>query len=82
MIFNSEKGVYEGTLFLKQGYYNYSYVSIDTKDKRNNRFSFAGTEGNYNTTENNYTVLVYYRSFGGRYDELLGYAQVNSLNLR
>jgi hypothetical protein len=82
MVFNPEKGIYEGTLFLKQGYYNYSYVSIDAKEKKSNRFSFASTEGNYNTTENNYTVLVYYRSFGGRYDELLGYAQVNSLNLR
>jgi hypothetical protein len=82
MVFNPGKGAYEATLFLKQGYYNYSYVAIDAKEKTNNRFSFASTEGNYNTTENNYTVLVYYRAFGGRYDELLGYTQVNSVNLR
>jgi hypothetical protein len=79
MVFNGEKGLYEKTLFLKQGYYNYSYVSIDAKEKAPNRFSFANTEGSFNNTENNYTVLVYYRAFGARSDELIGYAQVNSL---
>lgn len=79
MVFNPEKGVYEKILFLKQGYYNYSYVSMDAKEKTPNRFSFANTEGNFNNTENNYTVLVYYRAFGARADELIGYAQLNSL---
>jgi hypothetical protein len=82
MIFNSEKGVYEGTLFLKQGYYNYSYVSVDAGEKKANRFSFANTEGNYNNTENNYTVLVYYKAFGARADELIGYTQLNTLSVR
>ena len=82
MVFNPEKGVYEGTLFLKQGYYNYMYVSTDPREKTSNRFSFASTEGNFDITENNYTVLVYYKSFGGRADELVGYAQVNSVNVR
>jgi hypothetical protein len=82
MVFNPEKGVYEGTLFLKQGYYNYMYVSTDPREKTTNRFSFASTEGNFDITENNYTVLVYYKSFGGRADELVGYAQVNSVNVR
>jgi hypothetical protein len=82
MVFNQEKGVYEGTLFLKQGYYNYTYVSMDPREKTSNRFSFANTEGNFDITENNYTVLVYYKSFGGRADELIGYAQVNSVNVR
>ncbi|MET0392515.1 MAG: DUF5103 domain-containing protein [Chitinophagaceae bacterium] len=79
MVFNAEKGVYEKALFLKQGYYNYSYIMLDAMKPAGNRFSFANTEGNYNNTENNYTVLVYFRPFGGRADELIGYAQVNSL---
>ena len=79
MVFNPDKGVYEATLFLKQGYYNYSYVSVDAKEKSANRFSFDNTEGNYTNTENNYTVLVYYRAFGARADELIGYTQVNSM---
>ena len=82
MTFNPEKGAYEGTLFLKQGYYNYSFISLDSREKTNHRFSFASTEGNYDITENYYTVLVYYKSFGGRSDELIGFAQVNSVNLR
>ncbi|MBL7745416.1 MAG: DUF5103 domain-containing protein [Chitinophagaceae bacterium] len=82
MVFNEEKGVYEGLLFLKQGYYNYTYVSVEAKEKIPNRFSFAKTEGDFNTTENNYTVLVYYRAFGARADELIGFAQVNSIVLR
>jgi hypothetical protein len=45
MVFNAEKGAYEGTLFLKQGYYNYTYVSVDA-GKNWQSFSFANTEGN------------------------------------
>lgn len=80
MQFNSEKGIYEKTLYLKQGYYNYSYVTLDAARKPVNRFSFENTEGNFQTTENNYMVLVYFRPFGARADELIGFAQVNSLN--
>jgi hypothetical protein len=74
--------VYEGTLFLKQGYYNYTYVSLNANEKKPQRYSFASTEGNFNTTENNYTILVYYRAFGARADELIGFAQLNTLSLR
>jgi hypothetical protein len=81
MTFNPEKGVYEGALFLKQGYYNYTFISMDAREKATNRFSFANTEGNFDITENNYTVLVYYKAFGGRSDELIGYTQVNSTML-
>lgn len=79
MIFNEEKGIYEKTLFLKQGYYNYSYVTVP--DRRNDRdvISFENTEGNNQTTENSYLVLVYYRAFGARADELIGFAKLNSL---
>jgi len=82
MVFNAESGVYEKTLLLKQGYYNYSYVTLDAGSRELNRFSLENTEGNYNTTENNYTVLVYYRSFGARADELIGIATLNTLTGR
>jgi len=75
--FNTETGFYEKNLLLKNGYYNYSYV---TKDKRGNSMpTFKFTEGNNWDTENNYTALVYYRGFGGRADELIGALSVNSL---
>lgn len=77
MEFNEEKGVYEKALFLKQGYYNYSYVTLT--DKKNVQASFENTEGNYWGTENSYMILVYFRPFGGRSDELIGYTRFGSL---
>jgi len=79
MVFNQERGVYEGTLFLKQGFYNYSYALLNANNNTIDRFSFADTEGNSDITENFYTVLVYYKPFGGRYDQLIGYSVVNTL---
>ncbi len=77
MDYNAEKGVYEKTLLLKQGYYNYNYVTKDIKNK-NSKPETAYTEGDYWETENTYTVLVYYRSLGGRFDELWGAISINS----
>jgi hypothetical protein len=82
MTFNPDKGAYEGTLFLKQGYYNYSYVMVAPDEDGRNRITLANTEGNYDVTENTYTILVYYKAFGARYDELLGYTQFSTLGSR
>lgn len=82
MIFNEEKGAYEKTLFLKQGFYNYSYVTVPDNKNSGNKISYETTEGNYWNTENEYAVLVYYRPFGARADELIGYTQVNSVPSR
>jgi hypothetical protein len=79
MIFNAEKGAYEKVLFLKQGFYNYNYVTVPDNKSGDVNISYESTEGNYWNTENEYAVLVYYRPFGARADELIGYAQVNSL---
>lgn len=78
MIFNQEKGIYEKELFLKQGYYNYSYVTLTDKKQAGVLPSLENTEGNYWGTENGYMVLVYFRPFGARADELIGFARVNS----
>lgn len=79
MVFNSEKGVYEKALYLKQGYYNYSYITLTDKKQEGFVPSYENTEGNYWGTENSYMVLVYYRPFGARADELLGYTRVSSV---
>ena len=68
--------MYETSLFLKQGYYDYSYL---TRNPDGSNGSFENTEGNFFETENNYTILVYYRPLGGRTDELVGFTRVNSL---
>jgi hypothetical protein len=74
MIFNQEKGIYEGSQYLKQGYYDYGYLLVDKNDpaQRNE------LEGNYWETENVYTVLVYYKSFTDQSDQLIGIARVSS----
>jgi Domain of unknown function (DUF5103) len=78
MEFNNDKGAYEKTMLLKQGFYNYSYVTVNAK-KPEEKPAIESTEGNYPSTENVYLVLVYYRGFGARADELIGYTTINSL---
>jgi hypothetical protein len=77
MVFNPDRGAYEKTLFLKQGYYNYTYATLPVGKK--GYPDFSQSEGNYWATENSYVVLVYYRPFGARADELIGYTTLNSV---
>lgn len=79
MVFNPDKGRYERSFFLKQGYYSYAYVTVDKNDPAM-RPSFAQTEGNHVETENDYMILVYYRALGSRADELVGITRFNTLN--
>lgn len=79
MLFNEDKGVYEKSIFLKQGYYNYSYVTLTDKKEAGVSPSFENTEGNYWGADNAYMIMVYYRPFGARADELLGFTRVNSV---
>jgi Domain of unknown function (DUF5103) len=78
LLWNSQTSLYEKTLLLKQGFYTYHIVS----KTGNNPISLELTEGNFWETENNYTVLVYFRSFAGRHDELIGLETTNSRNTR
>lgn len=78
MIFNEEKGVYEKALYLKQGYYNYSYVTLSDKKQAGQQADYENTEGNFWGTENGYMIMVYFRQFGARADELIGFTRINS----
>ncbi len=81
MHFNAEKGAYETAILLKQGYYDVGYATMPVGTQKK-VFAFDETEGNYWETENNYTILVYYRPLGGRYDQLVGLTRINSLTGR
>lgn len=75
MVFNSATGLYEKTLLLKQGAYNYEYLAVDKGVSSGN----AGLiEGDKYQTVNEYTVLVYTRRHGDRCDRLIGAAVVYS----
>ena len=76
MIYNPKTEVYEGILLLKQGFYNYKYVR-----KKEGFLDKVSISGNYAATENDYTVLVYYRPLGALHDELIGLGQTSSFEL-
>jgi len=73
MYFNTLTGNYETKILLKQGFYNYKYVTTS-----NNIIDLNNISGNFYQTENNYTILVYFSEFGSRYDKLIGIGQANS----
>ncbi|MGG2339454.1 hypothetical protein ACE4ZU_26420, partial [Salmonella enterica] len=70
-------GMYTKRIFLKNGYYNYQYVTQDAKGVKQ-KADPALTEGNYWETENEYSIFFYYRPFGARHDELIGYRLVRN----
>ena len=76
LVYNPEKGMYETSLLLKEGYYNYTYVAVD----RSNHNRHYEMDGDYFETENTYTILVYYRSFSARADELIGVSIIDTRN--
>jgi hypothetical protein len=77
MIFDVEKGVYQKTLLLKQGYYSYNYILRDRNDP-NNMDDYRETEGDHTETENEYTILVYYHTPGTLNDQLIGFTTFNT----
>ena len=79
MEFDAEKGMYTKTLFLKQGYYSYQYVTKDQKQPKAVADP-ALIEGNYWETENEYLVLFYFRPLSSRHDELVGFTRLNCRN--
>ena len=78
MFFNPESKRYETTLLLKQGFYNYKYVTVD---KKTGVLDEGAISGNFWETENNYKVLVYYKDLGSRYDRLIGFGEATSVNI-
>ena len=77
MTYNKEIGVYESKLLLKQGFYNYKYIVVDDKGNLDE----GALTGNFDQTENNYKVLVYYRDLGARYDEIIGLGEGSSVKI-
>lgn len=72
MVYDKKKGMYQSTLFLKQGWYDYQY-GLKTPEG----WDTESLEGAYFQTENEYEVFFYYREMGSRYDELIGYTILN-----
>ena len=75
--YNPETERFEAKILLKQGIYNYKFVSTD----------FEGTSyenlisGSYWPTENTYWAFVYYRPLGARCDELIAVGNGNAKDI-
>lgn len=82
MVWNPSISAYVGRALIKQGFYNYHFVTVrqptDDDKRPSSRISFVDTEGSFDETENDYLGLVYWRPIGGRYDRLVGTKILNS----
>ncbi len=78
MEYNTEKGIYEKAILIKQGFTNFEYSAV----KPNGTIDLENAiDGNFYQTENEYTVLVYYRENTDRYDHVIGKGTATSLNI-
>ena len=78
MDYNKEKGIFEKAIMMKQGFYNYHYVVIDSKGNVDHA---NAVDGNFWQTENNYFCLVYYRENGQRFDRIIGKGTASSTEI-
>jgi hypothetical protein len=76
MKYNSAISAFEGTLYLKQGYYNYDYVLLKNNESVGDE---TFIEGNHYDTENDYTIYVYHKEQGTSYDKLIAVKRLNSI---
>jgi len=60
LIFNPSTRMYEKTIWLKQGYYNYKFIAKNSHEKKESFFM-----GDFIQTTNTYDIIIYY------YDQLL-----------
>ena len=78
MEYNPKKAIYEKAILIKQGFANFEYKVADEKgviDYEN------AIDGNFYQTENDYTIVVYYRENIDRYDRVVGKGIANSINI-
>jgi len=69
MSYDPVRSEYQCTMLLKQGWYNYEYIYVKDGETTGEPSFF---EGNHYETENDYLILVYYRSPRDRYDRIIG----------
>jgi hypothetical protein len=74
MRYNEKTDTYQNARLFKQGFYNYKYVMVN----RDGSVEQGPVSGDFWQTENQYTVLVYYRAPGARFDRLMGEGSANS----
>ncbi len=78
MSYDAGRKCYYLYAYLKQGAYDYLYYVSYPKDRTAEQtYTLLPIEGSHWQTNNEYTIYVYYRPFGERYDRLVGLCVVN-----
>ncbi len=70
LTYDDAGGCYRAAPLLKLGYYSYQYLFVPHDQPGVGQT--APAEGNFYQTENEYTLLVYHRAQGARYEEPVG----------
>ncbi len=68
MYFDLEERAYKANILLKQGFYNYTFATKETNGNSNTN----DVNGSFYETENEYTVIVYYKPFGSFFERVVG----------
>ena len=68
MYFDQEERAYKANILLKQGFYNYTFATKET----NGIINTNDVNGSFYETENEYTVIVYYKPFGSFFERVVG----------
>ncbi len=74
MQYDEANQCYYLALYLKQGGYDYQYLfrpKAQNQQRGTSSVTTLRTEGSHWQTQNEYTIYVYYRPFGARYDQLI-----------
>ena len=66
--YDFNNSMYTGSVLMKQGFYNYTFATVDESGNVNTN----EINGTFFQTENEYTVIVYFKPFGSLYDRVIG----------
>lgn len=73
LVYDKDLQLYHAALFLKQGIYNYTFATQDSEGNTQNLM------GNYDETENDYYIFVYYTDPRLQTERLVGWKRLNSI---
>jgi len=68
MQYDAKEKSYKVNILLKQGFYNYTFATLQSDGSVNTH----DINGSFYETENEYTVIVYYKPLGSFYERVIG----------
>lgn len=75
----NNKGLFDLTVELKRGVYDYQYVTGNVIDNKVVNIDWQILEGNFWETENEYYIFLYYSTVEkGGYDKIIGYTKITT----